>query len=76
MDDNRKLSVAVVSGLHSDARREVVEGLLRAVPRSVALHHDLTTADGGRCAARSATPPASGPPAGPPRERLRLLRPA
>ncbi|MFE9831482.1 CobW family GTP-binding protein [Streptomyces halstedii] len=47
MDDNRKLSVAVVSGLHSDARREVVEGLLRAVPRSVALHHDLTTADGG-----------------------------
>ncbi|MFC9855973.1 MULTISPECIES: CobW family GTP-binding protein [unclassified Streptomyces] len=47
MEDNRKLPVVIVCGLHSDARREVVEGLLGKVPHSVALHHDLTTADRG-----------------------------
>ncbi|MEU8675390.1 GTP-binding protein [Streptomyces sp. NPDC048560] len=44
---DRKLPVVIVCGLHSDARREVVEGLLRSVPHSVALHHDLTTASKG-----------------------------
>ncbi|MFC9247541.1 CobW family GTP-binding protein [Streptomyces sp. NPDC057136] len=47
MGDNQKLPVVIVAGLHSDARREVVEGLLRGVPHSVALHHDLTTAGNG-----------------------------
>ncbi|MFD9422849.1 MULTISPECIES: GTP-binding protein [unclassified Streptomyces] len=47
MEENRKLPVVIVCGLHADARREVVEGLLRKVPHSVALHHDLTTADRG-----------------------------
>ncbi|MFE4455656.1 CobW family GTP-binding protein [Streptomyces sp. NPDC056796] len=47
MEESRKLPVALVGGLHSDARREVVEGLLARVPGSVALHHDLTTATGG-----------------------------
>ncbi|MFJ3705641.1 MULTISPECIES: GTP-binding protein [Streptomyces] len=47
MESGRKLPVVLVGGLHSDARREVVEGLLRQVPRSVALHHDLSTAVNG-----------------------------
>lgn len=47
MEHTRTLPVVLVGGLHSDARREVVEGLLRQVPRSVALHHDLSTAGGG-----------------------------
>ncbi|MFD7323690.1 CobW family GTP-binding protein [Streptomyces sp. NPDC059875] len=38
------LSVALVGGLHSDARRAVVDRLLATVPGSVALHHDLATA--------------------------------
>ncbi|MFK0256239.1 CobW family GTP-binding protein [Streptomyces sp. NPDC090445] len=38
------LPVVIVGGLHSDARREVVERLLHAVPGSTALHHDLSTA--------------------------------
>ncbi|MEU0630950.1 GTP-binding protein [Streptomyces sp. NPDC005989] len=42
-----RLPVAVVGGLHSDARRETVERLLRTVPGSVALHHDLATAAEG-----------------------------
>lgn len=42
-----QLPVAVVAGLHADARKEVVERLLRAVPGSVALHHDLTGARDG-----------------------------
>ncbi|MFD5099705.1 CobW family GTP-binding protein [Streptomyces albidochromogenes] len=42
-----KLPVVIVGGLHSDARKEVVEQLLRRVPGSVALHHDLSTAAGG-----------------------------
>ncbi|MFF3358727.1 CobW family GTP-binding protein [Streptomyces sp. NPDC002917] len=33
--------------MHTDARRQVVERLLRAVPGSVALHHDLSTANQG-----------------------------
>lgn len=41
------LPVVIVAGLHSDARGEVVERLLRTVPGSVALHHDLSTAADG-----------------------------
>lgn len=47
MEDKYTLPVVIVSGLHSDARHEVVEGLLREVPHSVALHHDLATAGTG-----------------------------
>ncbi|MDW4915294.1 CobW family GTP-binding protein [Streptomyces californicus] len=42
-----KLPVVIVCGLHAEARREVVEGLLRDMPHSVALHHDLSSAGGG-----------------------------
>ncbi|MFD8552132.1 CobW family GTP-binding protein [Streptomyces fradiae] len=38
------LSVALVGGLHSEARRAAVDRLLASVPGSVALHHDLSTA--------------------------------
>ncbi|MEV0320746.1 CobW family GTP-binding protein [Streptomyces sp. NPDC050658] len=38
------LDVAIVGGLHADARRQAVERLLATVPGSVALHHDLATA--------------------------------
>ncbi|MEU5956737.1 GTP-binding protein [Streptomyces sp. NPDC047525] len=38
------MDVAIVGGLHSDARKQAVERLLAAVPGSVALHHDLATA--------------------------------
>ncbi|ARQ69116.1 CobW family GTP-binding protein [Streptomyces marincola] len=41
------LPVVIVAGLHADARRAVVDALLRAVPRSVVLHHDLSTASEG-----------------------------
>jgi G3E family GTPase len=41
------LSVAIVGGLHADARRAAVERLLTDVPGSVALHHDLATAAAG-----------------------------
>ncbi|MFD7704125.1 CobW family GTP-binding protein [Streptomyces caelestis] len=41
------LPVVIVSGLHSAARKEVVDGLLRTVPGSVALHHDLAAAAEG-----------------------------
>ncbi|MFC8592050.1 CobW family GTP-binding protein [Streptomyces atroolivaceus] len=47
MEDRHQLPVVIVSGLHSDARHEVVEGLLREIPHSVALHHDLATAETG-----------------------------
>ncbi|MFJ6630687.1 CobW family GTP-binding protein [Streptomyces sp. NPDC091376] len=40
----RRLPVAIVGGLHSEARTAVVEKLLATVPGSVALHHDLATA--------------------------------
>ncbi|MGW4490848.1 CobW family GTP-binding protein [Streptomyces sp. NPDC004376] len=46
MQDSR-LPVVIVGGLHADARKEVVHRLLRAVPGSVALHHDLATAGEG-----------------------------
>ncbi|MFF4828155.1 CobW family GTP-binding protein [Streptomyces sp. NPDC001312] len=42
--DQARLPVAIVAGLHADARRAAVEEILRTVPRSVALHHDLTSA--------------------------------
>ncbi|MFJ5137303.1 CobW family GTP-binding protein [Streptomyces sp. NPDC088707] len=42
-----RLPVVIVAGIHSDARKEVVDRLLRAVPGSVALHHDLTGAPDG-----------------------------
>ncbi|MCI0386107.1 GTP-binding protein [Streptomyces sp. CNQ085] len=42
-----RLPVVIVAGLHVDARREVVERLLRAVPDCVALHHDLSGAADG-----------------------------
>ncbi|UUN29748.1 GTP-binding protein [Streptomyces sp. FIT100] len=41
------LPVVIVAGLHSDARKEAVEQLLRTVPGSIALHHDLSTAADG-----------------------------
>ncbi|MFH8369120.1 GTP-binding protein [Streptomyces sp. NPDC018031] len=41
------LPVAVVAGLHGDARRAVVDRLLATVPGSVALHHDLASAAAG-----------------------------
>ncbi|WP_225824885.1 CobW family GTP-binding protein [Streptomyces naphthomycinicus] len=41
------LSVAVVGGLHADARRAAVGRLLADVPGSVVLHHDLATAATG-----------------------------
>lgn len=42
--DQERLPVAVVAGLHADARRAAVEEILRTVPGSIALHHDLTSA--------------------------------
>lgn len=47
MRHDHQMPVAIVAGLHSDARREVVERLLHAVPGSVALHHDLAGAPDG-----------------------------
>ncbi|MBB5939354.1 GTP-binding protein [Streptomyces zagrosensis] len=47
MSEAAALPVVIVGGLHADARRSTVERLLRTVPRSVALHHDLATADAG-----------------------------
>ncbi|MFF4423106.1 CobW family GTP-binding protein [Streptomyces sp. NPDC001549] len=41
------LPVVIVGGLHGDARRSAVRELLAAVPGSVALHHDLSTAADG-----------------------------
>ncbi|MGA5894529.1 GTP-binding protein [Streptomyces venetus] len=41
------LSVAIVGGLHADARRAAVARLLADVPGSVVLHHDLATAAAG-----------------------------
>ncbi|MFC8127702.1 CobW family GTP-binding protein [Streptomyces sp. NPDC057302] len=38
------MDIAIVGGLHADARRQAVERLLVTVPGSVALHHDLATA--------------------------------
>ncbi|MFE9254289.1 CobW family GTP-binding protein [Streptomyces sp. NPDC006879] len=44
MNHEHQLPVVIVAGMHSEARREVVEQLLRTVPGSVALHHDLSSA--------------------------------
>ncbi|WP_415948362.1 CobW family GTP-binding protein [Streptomyces sp. KLOTTS4A1] len=41
------MHVALVGGLHTDARRAAVDRLLATVPGSVALHHDLSTATRG-----------------------------
>ncbi|MCS0601007.1 GTP-binding protein [Streptomyces sp. LP11] len=41
------LTVAVVGGLHGDARKAAVARLLADVPGSVVLHHDLATAAAG-----------------------------
>lgn len=41
------LPVVVVAGMHAEARAAAVGQLLRAVPGSVALHHDLSTAATG-----------------------------
>ena len=47
MGQGSRMPVVLVAGLHADARRAVVNRLLRAVPDSVALHHDLTGAGRG-----------------------------
>ncbi|MFI8946024.1 CobW family GTP-binding protein [Streptomyces sp. NPDC053750] len=47
MREETGLPVVIVAGLHSEARRQVVEHLLRLVPGSVALHHDLSSAADG-----------------------------
>ncbi|MEU9710950.1 GTP-binding protein [Streptomyces sp. NPDC047967] len=44
MQEPAALPVVIVAGLHSEARRTVVDHLLNTVPGSVALHHDLSTA--------------------------------
>ncbi|MFB7171448.1 CobW family GTP-binding protein [Streptomyces sp. NPDC056254] len=47
MEHEGGLPVVIVAGLHSEARAEVVDRLLRSVPGSVALHHDLAGAPEG-----------------------------
>ncbi|MEN3584397.1 GTP-binding protein [Streptomyces sp. ZYX-F-203] len=47
MTNATRMPVILVAGLHSEARRQVVDHLLRAVPGSVALHHALSTATDG-----------------------------
>ncbi|MEW2485527.1 GTP-binding protein [Streptomyces sp. NPDC048411] len=47
MKHEHQTPVVIVAGLHADARKEVVERLLRTVPGSVALHHDLAGASAG-----------------------------
>ncbi|MGW2466585.1 CobW family GTP-binding protein [Streptomyces bauhiniae] len=42
-----ELAVVIVAGLHAEARRRTVDRLLRDVPGSAALHHDLSTAATG-----------------------------
>ncbi|MGW7315125.1 CobW family GTP-binding protein [Streptomyces sp. NPDC054865] len=62
MGPDRRLPVAIVAGLHSAARKEVVDHLLRAVAGSVSLHHDLTSAPTGTVLrlVRDASGPISG----------------
>ncbi|MFG2498650.1 CobW family GTP-binding protein [Streptomyces sp. NPDC048441] len=43
-NSTNSMDIAIVGGLHSDARKQTVERLLATVPGSVALHHDLATA--------------------------------
>ncbi|MFE5879737.1 CobW family GTP-binding protein [Streptomyces hydrogenans] len=47
MDRRHRLPVVIVAGLHAAARTAVVDRLLKAVPGSVALHHDLAGAPDG-----------------------------
>ncbi|WP_030340407.1 CobW family GTP-binding protein [Streptomyces sp. NRRL S-1022] len=47
MREEGRLPVVIVGGLHTDARTQVVDRLLKAVPGSIALHHDLATAGEG-----------------------------
>ncbi|MFJ7150572.1 CobW family GTP-binding protein [Streptomyces sp. NPDC100445] len=47
MREEGRLPVVIVGGLHADARTHVVDRLLKAVPGSIALHHDLATAGEG-----------------------------
>ncbi|MFE3824933.1 CobW family GTP-binding protein [Streptomyces sp. NPDC059092] len=47
MTAGSRLPVAIVGGLHSEARKAAVQRLLDTVPGSVALHHDLSTAGRG-----------------------------
>ncbi|MCF2536185.1 CobW family GTP-binding protein [Streptomyces nigra] len=47
MERQARLPVVIVGGLHSAARKEAVDGLLRTVPGSTALHHDLSAAADG-----------------------------
>ncbi|MFE3328785.1 GTP-binding protein [Streptomyces sp. NPDC059176] len=42
-----RLPVAIVAGLHAAARQAAVEEVLRTVPGSVVLHHDLSAAADG-----------------------------
>lgn len=51
------MAVVLVGGLHAEARRTTVDHLMRAVPGSVVLHHDLSTAPLGtvRRSVRDAT---------------------
>lgn len=44
MQDAPRLPVLIAGGLHSEARRTVVEALLRTVAGSAALHHELSRA--------------------------------
>ncbi|MEU6170524.1 GTP-binding protein [Streptantibioticus parmotrematis] len=45
--DAGTLDVAIVGGLHADARGEAVETILRTVAGAVVLHHDLSAATEG-----------------------------
>jgi G3E family GTPase len=47
MGHGHALPVVIVAGLHAGARTEAVDRLLRTVPGSVALHHDLSGAPDG-----------------------------
>lgn len=47
MREDGRLPVVIVGGLHADARTQVVDHLLKTVPGSIALHHDLATAGEG-----------------------------
>ncbi|MEU2831795.1 GTP-binding protein [Streptomyces lavendulae] len=47
MERDHQLPVVIVAGMHAEARKEVVERLLRSVQGSVALHHDLAGAPDG-----------------------------
>ncbi|WP_369204016.1 GTP-binding protein [Streptomyces sp. PU-14G] len=46
-EETKPLPVVLVAGMHAEARRRVVTWLLRSVPGSVSLHHDLASAARG-----------------------------